>query len=68
MNENCTVICDLLQIRGFTNWGLNEPRNIFGSEDCAQIVNGPYSDGRPGEWVMANCDLTRRYVCMKDAG
>jgi len=58
---------NMVMIRGFTNWGINEPRNIFGTEDCATIVNGPYSDGRPGEWVMANCDLTRRYVCMKDA-
>lgn len=32
------------------------------------IVDGPYADNRPGEWVMANCDLARRYVCMKSAG
>lgn len=54
-------------MRGFTNWGKNEPRNIFGTEDCVQIVQGIYDDGRPGEWVMANCEQRRRYVCMKDA-
>jgi hypothetical protein len=42
----------------FTAWGVNEPNNFMGGEDCAQ-----FAIGLPGQWNDLACTTPMFYIC-----
>jgi len=45
-----------------SDWGVGEPNNINGIENCMLLVNGPQSDGK-FHWGDKPCYFSNRYVC-----
>ncbi|CAK8688435.1 unnamed protein product [Clavelina lepadiformis] len=57
----------LLKSDEFENWGLYEPNNYKGEQDCAFAALQTINDGYPGgSWIDSECNNREFYVCQRD--
>ncbi len=52
----------------YTNWGVGEPNNAGGSEECGEMLMGSVNANNSGKWNDVPCSYTRGYVCKKPQG
>ena len=48
---------------GFTNWGLNQPDDFGGRQDCAIIWNLNSNPNYAKLWMDVECQSTAAYIC-----